>query len=169
MNIEQFNLLPQPQAFSALESCCVAKNWVDAMLDLRPFADLPALYQSAESIWEKCAEADYLAAFEGHPRIGDVATLKAKYQHTAGMAGHEQQGMSQADEQLLHRMKQRNDDYFDKFGFIFIVCASGKSAQEMLEILESRIGNDYKTELAIAANEQMKITQIRLEKLFIAE
>lgn len=169
MNLEQFNQLPERQAFEALESCCVAKNWVNAMLAVRPFSDFQSLSNIAQSLWAQCSDQDYLAAFEGHPRIGDVATLKAKYQHTANLAGHEQSGMTQADDQLLKKMKQRNDDYFDKFGFIFIVCASGKSAQQMLEILESRIGNDYKTELAIAANEQMKITQIRLEKLFIAE
>ena len=165
MTIAEFNALTEEQAFAALESCCVAPRWVQRMLAAKPFASSNALFDQAEQIWQELGEHDYLAAFEGHPQIGDVSTLSAKFANTATLAGHEQSGMSQANEQVLEEMLALNKAYLAKFGFIFIVCATGKSAIEMLELIRQRIDNDAATELAIAAAEQAKITRIRLEKL----
>ena len=165
MTLLQLNHLAETQLAALLESCCVAPRWVERMLSARPFASVEQVYASAKSIWEQLEEQDYLDAFEGHPQIGDLSTLREKYAVTADKAGHEQSGMNQASEDLLTEMMTLNNAYLEKFGFIFIVCATGKSAEQMLVIIRERINNDYHTELSIAANEQAKITQIRLEKL----
>ncbi|KKK74177.1 hypothetical protein LCGC14_2886360, partial [marine sediment metagenome] len=123
------------------------------------------VFECAQNVWEGLTEPDYLAAFEGHPQIGDLSTLSKKYAATAQKAGHEQAGMNKANEQTLQTMIALNKQYLTKFGFIFIVCASGKTAEQMLTLLEQRINNTRITELNIAANEQAKITKIRLEAL----
>jgi 2-oxo-4-hydroxy-4-carboxy-5-ureidoimidazoline decarboxylase len=153
------------QAFSIIEACCCAPRWVEAMVASRPFLTKQAVFETAQVIWQSLDEHDYLIAFEGHPQIGDISTLKAKYASTSQVAGHEQAGMSLAQEDLLKEMAQVNQDYLHKFGFIFIVCASGKSAEQMLNLIKNRITNSPAVELSIAAQEQAKITQIRLEKL----
>jgi len=129
------------------------------------FSDDKGVMARAEKVWAKLVETDYLEAFLAHPRIGDVDSLRKKYANTKAIAGGEQSGVDSADEATLKRLAAANDEYFDKFGFIFIVCATGKSAKQMLEILESRLPNDRDAEVANAAAEQLKITKIRLEKL----
>uniref|UniRef100_A0A0G4F8T0 2-oxo-4-hydroxy-4-carboxy-5-ureidoimidazoline decarboxylase n=1 Tax=Chromera velia CCMP2878 TaxID=1169474 RepID=A0A0G4F8T0_9ALVE len=116
--------------------------------------------------WAVSEEEDLLEAFEGHPRIGDVETLRQKFAATADLCASEQQGSVGASEETLLELKRLNDVYFDANGFIFIVCATGKSAQEMLDILKGRVGTDRQEELRVAAGEQSKITKIRLRKLF---
>ena len=129
------------------------------------FSSDQELLTRSENVWADLAEADYLEAFLAHPRIGDVDSLRQKYANTKAIAGGEQSGVDSADEATLQRLSAANDEYFDKFGFIFIVCATGKSAKQMLEILEARLPNDRDAEVANAAAEQLKITKIRLEKL----
>jgi len=165
MKINQLNQLTEQQAYEVFETCCVAPNWVNAMVSARPFTSEQHVYESAQSIWQGLTSEDYLAAFEGHPQIGDVSTLKAKFANTAHKAGDEQSGMQVASEDVLQEMMALNKAYLEKFGFIFIVCATGKSALEMRTLIQARIDNDKTTELAIAAAEQAKITKIRLEKL----
>jgi len=165
MSLTKLNALTTQQAKQQLEHCCTAPRWIEGMLATMPFKSNEHLFESAQNIWEQLAESDYLAAFEGHPQIGDLSTLSKKYAATAQKAGHEQSGMSKADESTLTKMIALNNDYLNKFGFIFIVCATGKTAQQMLELIELRINNDRNTELLIAAGEQAKITKIRLETL----
>ena len=129
------------------------------------FSSDEQLTTRAEKVWADLAEADYLEAFLAHPRIGDVDSLREKYANTKAIAGGEQSGVDSADEATLKRLAEANDEYFDKFGFIFIVCATGKSAKQMLEILEARLPNERDVEVANAAAEQLKITKIRLGKL----
>ena len=165
MNLTELNNLPEQQAYKVLESCCVAPRWVERMVAARPVDSIQDIYDTAEQIWQQLEEADFLAAFEGHPQIGDVSTLREKFANTADKAGHEQAGMQVANDQVLEKMMSLNKAYLDKFGFIFIVCATGKSAEQMLALIEQRFDNDKTTELTIAAKEQAKITKIRLEKL----
>ena len=109
---------------------------------------------------------DYLEAFSHHPQIGaDPEKLRKKFKGTHQWASHEQSGMREASEACIQELAQRNREYYDRFGYIFIVCATGKTANEMLSLLKDRLSNTQETELLIAANEQAKITQIRLEKL----
>ncbi|MDX1342517.1 MAG: 2-oxo-4-hydroxy-4-carboxy-5-ureidoimidazoline decarboxylase [Reinekea sp.] len=165
MTLTELNTLHEDQARVQLATCCVANGWLDGVLAERPFDNTQALLDSADAVWQRATQSDILEAFEGHPRIGDVSTLKKKFAHTASLAGHEQSGMNAADDAVLQRMAELNDAYYAKFGYIFIVCATGKSATEMLALLEARLPNDPATELRIAAAEQGKITRLRLQKL----
>jgi 2-oxo-4-hydroxy-4-carboxy-5-ureidoimidazoline decarboxylase len=161
----KLNQLNEQQASLELEHCCTAPRWVSGMLSARPFSSAEHILQLADTVWATLGEADYLAAFEGHPQIGDLSTLSEKYAATASKAGHEQSGMEKANTQTLEKMIALNNEYLAKFGFIFIVCASGKTAEQMLALIEQRINNSRHDELTIAAGEQAKITKIRLEKL----
>lgn len=165
MTLEELNQLPPADVSAQFETCCVARLWIDGMVSARPFHSLDQLLNCADRLWQQASENTIREAFEGHPRIGDVTTLKAKYANTAKTAGHEQSGMSLADEAVIEAMKALNDQYYERFGYIFIVFASGKSAREMLELIKNRIHNDPETELKIAAAEQGKITRLRLRKL----
>lgn len=161
----EFNQLPETAAATALKRCCGASKWVDGMVAARPFRDQSELLAAADRIWASCEAADGLEAFSHHPKIGDRASLEKKFASTAKWAGNEQGGMAQADADTIAKLAQGNADYEAKFGFIFIVCATGKSAAEMLALLENRLSNDRETELPIAMAEQHKITLIRLKKL----
>jgi 2-oxo-4-hydroxy-4-carboxy-5-ureidoimidazoline decarboxylase len=123
------------------------------------------LLNDAEDQWYECSEADWLQAFTHHPKIGDVDSLKKKFASTAKWAGNEQGAVNSASEETLKALAKGNDDYEKKFGFIFIVCATGKSADEMLQLLQERLPNDKAGEIKIAMEEQNKITQLRLQKL----
>lgn len=138
------------------------------MLESRPFSDAQALFDYANRHWQNLTEEDYLQAFEGHPKIGNVDSLRAKYANTKKLAAGEQTQVNSASDDVLQQLAQGNTDYESKFGFIFIVCATGKSAQEMLDLLLQRIKNDRGAELLNAAEEQRKIFQLRLQKLIEA-
>lgn len=158
--------LSEAEARALLARCCGASRWVDGMLARRPFASRAALLAAADAMWAGLTETDYLEAFAHHPRIGeDLAALRARFPDTAAWASTEQAGASTADEPTLLALRDENRAYFERFGFIFIVCASGKSARELLALLRERLHNDRPRELVIAAAEQAKITRLRLEKL----
>lgn len=165
MESAQLNILQPEAARNLFERCCGSRAWIDAMLAARPFADRASLFAAAERAAERLERADWLEAFAHHPRIGDVAALREKFASTAAWAGAEQGGAAGAPEAVLEALVRGNRAYEARFGYIFIVCATGKRADEMLALLESRLPNDPVTELAIAAAEQRKITRLRLEKL----
>jgi len=165
MTITELNQLDLKTAGQAFTQCCTAEAWVEKMLLAMPYDNIETLSVQANNNWQGLSEADYLQAFEGHPKIGDVSSLREKYRATEQLASGEQSGVNNATEHSLIELKQLNDDYEEKFGFIFIVCATGKTAQQMLSILALRIVNDRTTELINAAEEQRKILQIRIEKM----
>lgn len=165
MTIETLNALPPEEAEARFRDCCAANHWIQGMLDARPYGSAEALFARSKALWPELTEQDWLDAFEAHPKIGDVNSLRAKYANTKAMASGEQAGASVASEDVLQRLKAGNDAYLAKFGFIFIICASGKSASEMLELLEARLSNSRSEELENAAKEQAKISELRLEKL----
>ena len=158
------NSADEAAARDALSRCCGARRWVAGMLRRRPFADVDDSVRVAGEVWDALGTADRLEAFAHHPRIGEKA-LREKFAATANWASGEQAGVTAASEDVIRGLAEGNDRYFEKFGFIFIVCATGKSAAEMLEILRARLANDPETEIRIAAGEQRKITEIRLRKL----
>lgn len=164
MTLEEFNRLPAGDAEAALTQCCAARDWVHAIAAARPFADIAQVLQKADQIWRSMDEKNYLEAFSAHPQIGNVASLLEKYSSTKTMAAGEQSAVATASNETLHRLAENNRAYLAKFGFIFIVCATGKSAQEMLELLQARLPNSRDQELANAAEEQRKITALRLKK-----
>ena len=160
-----FNDLSEKEAIKLLEQCNTSEKWCKNVAGMRPFGDFDALLETADEVWSQSTESDLLQAFEGHPEIGDVSTLREKYRNTAASAGHEQSGVNNAREETLQALSRDNKAYKDRFGFIFIVCASGKSATEMLQLLQNRLPNTREKELQNAAEEQSKITHIRLKKL----
>ena len=167
MTIAEFDHLDIDQKKELLTKCCGSAEWVAKMLDA-PFAeDLVDLEETAEEIWYACTQADWLEAFSHHPKIGDINSLKEKFSNTAAWASKEQAAVDKAPENILHQLAKANEEYEQKFGFIFIVCATGKSAEQMLAILQGRLPNNAANEIKIAAEEQLKITKLRLEKLFL--
>lgn len=165
MTIEEINLLKREDALELFLKCCTAVKWAKKMVESRPFSNFEQLMIVSDQHFSTLKKNDWLEAFDGHPKIGDVASLKEKYKATKILAGGEQSGMNEADNAVIEEMAGLNQIYQDKNGFIFIVCASGKSAEEMLEIIKSRIDNPTNVEFAIASAEQIKITRIRLEKI----
>lgn len=164
MTLDQLNQQTAADATHTFMQCCTAETWVAKMVAGRPYADEQALRDYADNAWQGLTEQDYLQAFDGHPKIGDVNSLRAKYANTKELASGEQSSVNEASEQVLTELAQGNDDYQEKFGFIFIVCATGKSAKEMSDLLQARLPNDRQTELVNAAEEQRKIFHIRLDK-----
>ncbi len=165
MTIDQFNDLSSESAQDQLNSCCTSVNWQKEVIKARPYKDREEFFLSQEKIWLSLSKEDFLEAFDGHPKIGDVSSLKKKYAHTKALASGEQSGVNTASEEVINELSKLNLEYDKKFGFIFIVCATGKSALEMLNLLKERMNNSQEDELIIAAGEQAKITKIRLEKI----
>jgi 2-oxo-4-hydroxy-4-carboxy-5-ureidoimidazoline decarboxylase len=165
MTLHDLNQLPEEQRAEALLKCCGSSRWVEKMQHFFPADDLVELLNDAEEQWYECTEADWLEAFTHHPKIGDVESLTKKFASTAQWASGEQGAVASADVGTIEALAKGNDAYEQKFGFIFIVCATGKSAAEMLQLLEQRLPNTREQELKIAMEEQLKITQLRLQKL----
>lgn len=165
MTLSDLNALSPTARAEALATCCGATAWVAALSQQFPFATAEVLFAEAERIWQNLTEADWREAFTHHPKIGDVNALKEKFASTATWAAGEQGAVRQASQDTLEALAAGNDAYERKFGYIFIVCATGKSAQEMLALLQVRLPNEPSREIHVAMGEQAKITHLRLEKL----
>ncbi|MEM9069008.1 MAG: 2-oxo-4-hydroxy-4-carboxy-5-ureidoimidazoline decarboxylase [Myxococcota bacterium] len=166
MSAETLNPLSEEDAARALTRCCGSSRWVRGMLARRPFADDEALHAAADEVWATMERADILEAFTHHPRIGgDLDALREKFGGDVKWSGDEQASIHDASEAVLTKLRDGNVAYEARYGFIFIVCATGKSAAEMLALLQGRMNHEPGDELAIAAAEQAKITHLRLEKL----
>ena len=160
MTITDFNNLDVNDAASHLIGCCGSSKWSSVVMKHFPFSNEQELVSAATNVWyNECNEADWLEAFAHHPKIGDVKSLTEKF------AGKEQASVGIASTAMIDALAKANEDYEKKFGFIFIVCATGKSADEMLRLLNDRIKNNREEELNIAMGEQHKITIIRFKKL----
>lgn len=166
MTIAEFDHLDQEEKRALLHKCCGSTTWVNNMIAAPPAEDLVDLLEIAEEQWYACHEADWREAFSQHPRIGDVDSLKEKFAATAQWAEGEQSSVKEASEQTLQQLAAGNQAYEQRFGYIFIVCATGKSADEMLQLLNQRLYNNPEVEIQMAMEEQLKITKLRLEKLF---
>lgn len=163
--LERINQAGKAEAESMFRDCCGSARWASLMAAARPFASEDELMDNAAAIWNALETSDRLEAFLSHPMIGETKPSPAQQARSAEWSAGEQAGMKAADDLLRHDLSDANRSYYEKFGFIYIVCASGKSASEMLELCQARLGNDRETEIMIAANEQQKITEIRLRKL----
>ena len=157
--------LAEADALAALLRCCGSRRWAEAMARGRPFRDEPAVLSAAEGAFARLSREDWLEAFSHHPRIGDRGSLAERFPRTAEWSQSEQGGVADAGEDVLGALLHANRDYEARFGYIFIVCATGKTAPEMLALLQERLPNELDAELEIAAAEQRKITAIRLKKL----
>jgi 2-oxo-4-hydroxy-4-carboxy-5-ureidoimidazoline decarboxylase len=165
MTLHDLNHLPREQLRKELFRCCGSGTWVENMLSFFPADDLVELLEDAEEQWYKCSEADWKEAFAQHPRIGDLESLRKKFATTADWASVEQGRIESASQEVIKALAEGNLEYEEKFGYIFIVCATGKSAEEMLQTLQERLAHNPEDEIEIAAEEQNKITKLRLEKL----
>jgi 5-hydroxyisourate hydrolase/2-oxo-4-hydroxy-4-carboxy-5-ureidoimidazoline decarboxylase len=166
MTLTDFNNQLPEEAAAALTACCGAAQWVDEVMAGFPFPSEEVLVGRATSAWyDSCSEADWREAFTHHPKIGNVESLRKKFAATAHLAGAEQSGVAGAAEETLEALAAGNNAYEQKFGFIFIVCATGKSAGEMLRLMQDRFSNNPEEELRVAMGEQHKITILRLKKL----
>jgi OHCU decarboxylase len=150
-----WNALAEEEAASVARGFCGSRKWARCLAQARPLSGRGPLLRAAEDCWVRLAEADWLEAFAAHPRIGDPAA--------AGLAAREQSAVRTASSETLESLAQANRDYEERFGWIFLVCASGKSTAEMLALCRQRLQNDPRAELAICAEEQKKITRLRLE------
>ncbi|MDB4982672.1 MAG: 2-oxo-4-hydroxy-4-carboxy--5-ureidoimidazoline decarboxylase [Myxococcales bacterium] len=152
------NALSAEDARAALLRCCGSTRWVASMMEQRPFGSTATLHADADAAWATVGRDDVLEAFAAHPRIGARATPDA-------WARQEQARVGDADGDTQRALAAGNAAYLERFGYLFIVCATGKSAPELLALLRARLGNEPARELAIAAREQALITHLRLEKL----
>lgn len=170
MNVTAFNALPKAEAAIQLAACCGSGKWQEGMLAMIPVEDELNLLKRSQDIWyNECKETDWREAFTHHPKIGDIQSLSEKFASTMHLAGDEQVAVQHASAAIITELAAANTDYETKFGFIFIVCATGKSASEMLRLLRDRLKNTIAEELQIAMGEQSKITALRLQKIFNGE
>lgn len=164
-NLNELKKLSRSEAGQALFHCCGSAVWSKMIYGALPVSDEINLRMVVDLAFAMMTDFDWLEAFGHHPMIGDVASIRDKFASTAHLAASEQSGVDGANEQIFSDLANLNQKYFNKFGFIFIICASGKSAEFMLKALETRIENDRETEMKIAAAEQKKITWLRLAKI----
>ncbi|MBI2396084.1 MAG: 2-oxo-4-hydroxy-4-carboxy-5-ureidoimidazoline decarboxylase [Deltaproteobacteria bacterium] len=163
------NALPLEAARSELRKCCGSRRWVEQLVDARPFGGEDALFGAADAIWAALGREDWLEAFAAHPRIGNKRDVDAKSGTERAWSEGEQAGAARAADATAEALQRANADYEALFGHIYIVCATGKSAEEMLALARARLANDPETELRVAAEEQRRITRIRLRKLLDQE
>ncbi len=167
MNLTELNSLDLETATSAFTKCCGSSIWVHKMVEARPYACEQYLQTQAVLAWAACTQVDGLEAFTHHPKIGGKAALAEKFASTSIWASGEQASVQVASEAVLQALADGNAAYEEKFGYIFIVCATGKSATEMLALLQERLPNPPEIEIEVAMAEQMKITLLRLQKLLL--
>jgi len=163
--LRQLNTFPHRRAEDAFLACCGSARWADVMADGRPYDDADEIVAAVDYVFDEFDEDDWLEAFAAHPRIGDDAEEGDQTDRGESWSEDEQSDADEMAGETERRLRELNNAYYDKFGFIYIVDASGKSADEMLEILEDRIDNDRETELENAAEAQRQITKSRLQKL----
>lgn len=162
--LSRWNLLPVDEAAREILPCCGSRAWAHRVVSHRPFKDVATLLDTSDRIWRELGAADWSEAFESHPRIGERGKPAAASAQSAAWSAEEQRGIADAGNAVAIALAKRNQEYERLFGRIFIVCATGKSAPEILEILKHRLKNDHEAELHAAAEEQRKITEIRLKK-----
>jgi allantoicase len=166
-NLEWLNSLPQNEAVRALLQCCGSKRWAEQVANARPYESLDTLITTANDIWWSLQPDDWLEAFRSHPKIGEKKAAEPVSDRSREWSGQEQAGVSNASRETIDSLSALNEAYDQKFGFIFIICATGKTSEEMLSALRERLEHGPATELPIAATEQSRITELRLKKLII--
>lgn len=162
MTLDEFNQLDAAQAYTLLHEICHCQHWAEQMVTQRPYSSVLQLLTNADHVWASLGETELLEACGGHARIGDTKAIAAT---ATGRAAVEQGQVASAELSVLEELKLLNNAYLEKFGFIYLVCASGKSAAQLLALLKARLSNSREEELINAALEQAQITELRLRKL----
>lgn len=163
--LDQLNSLSSVQAEAEFLKCCGSTHWAREMTEGRPFASLEELLNEADNVWRSLSAEDWLEAFRAHPKIGEQKAAAAQSEQAQSWSSQEQSGIERAAAETRAELAAGNQEYEERFGFIFIVCATGKSSKEMLANLQDRLKNDPETELLLAGEEQRKITRLRLQKM----
>ena len=161
----RLDLAAADEAREMLFACCGSTRWVTLMLARRPFASMDRLLAAANDAWNTLSEDDWKEAFGHHPRIGERNLAQAKVAATRSLSEKEQAGVSEAPEDVMAALAGVNRAYEDRFGYVFLICATGRTAVEVLSAARERLTNDPATEIQIAAAEQAMITALRLERL----
>ena len=163
--IEKLNRMSPDERRAALLSCCGSTRWAEEVSGLLPMWDVGQLLILGERVWRELGREDWLEAFRAHPKIGEQRAAASAGEDARRWSEGEQSRAREASTETLDALAEANREYEEKFGFIFIVCATGKSAEEMLSLLRARMRNDAETELRVAAEEQWRITELRIKKL----
>ena len=148
-----------------LLQCCGSKRWAREMVQAQPYQNVDTLIAKAHDIWWSLDADDWLEAFRSHPKIGEKKAAAPVSDQSRQWSGQEQAGVNDASRETVDALAALNQAYEQKFGYIFIICATGKTSEEILAALRQRLDNDPTTELPVAAAEQSKITELRLKKL----
>ena len=162
--LDRWNRLPVREAEADILACCGSRAWAQAMASRRPIASEAALFATSDETWRGLSEADWMEAFRSHPRIGESRPERPAAANSAAWSAQEQSGVTASEQAIKAALADGNSEYEKRFGHIFIVCATGKSADEILGILQRRLQNDAATELREAAEQQRQITHIRLKR-----
>jgi OHCU decarboxylase len=164
-DLAELNAMSADRAAELFRACCSAERWMKEMLARRPFRTRDAMLSAADDVWRSLDEADWREAFSHHPRIGERTSTAPQSERARVWSGGEQAGMHDAAADQRAALAEVNAAYEARFGYICIICATGKSAEELLAITRARLANAPFVELRVAAEEQRKITRLRLEKL----
>lgn len=159
-------LLPTREQLLAV---CGSTAWVGYVAEQAPFADVSALHAAADAAFDELSEEDWLEAFAHHPRIGDVSALRERFAASGALSEREQAGIDGAADDVVTQLAAGNEAYEQRFGFVFLVRAAGRSAQDMLAMQQERLGNERSVELRIAAQQQREITHLRIDQTIAAE
>ena len=165
LGLDHLNALGAEDAEAELLKCCGSKSWARRISRERPFRTIEDLIKKSEDVWWSLETSDWLEAFRSHPKIGEREAVQLDEPETRKWSEQEQSGVDGASEQTRNSLAELNRKYEKKFGFIFIVCATGKTSEDMLSILQQRLGRSREEELRVAASEHAKITELRIIKL----
>lgn len=149
-----------------LLALCGSTRWVDLVSAQAPFEGAAQLHQAADEAFDLLDERDWLEAFEHHPRIGDVEALRERFAASGALSEQEQSGLAGAGDDVVQAIADGNDAYEQRFGFVFLARAAGRSAHELLDMQRTRLRNDRETELRNAAGQQREITHLRIDQAF---
>lgn len=165
VSVADLDAMPEQQATTLLAECCGSSRWVSAMVARRPFGSRNAVLSAADQIWGSLSPADWVEAFSHHPRIGERKSALRQSERGSAWAAGEQSGVERAHDDVRAALAAANREYEQRFGYIYVVFATGKSAEEMLAVAHARLRNDPDVEIRMAAEEQRKIARLRLDKL----
>ena len=157
--LQRLNALPRDAALEQFMSVCSSRRWAGSMTDSRPFTDREQLHGTAESAWLSLGPEDWLEALEGHPRIGESGGAAEEHSR------QEQAGMQDASDSSRAAIASGNREYEERFGHVFLISAAGRSPQEILSQLTKRLDNSPEEELRVAAQEHLRITRLRLDRM----
>jgi 2-oxo-4-hydroxy-4-carboxy-5-ureidoimidazoline decarboxylase len=162
---QQLDAAAADEARRLLFTCCGSTRWVERMLARRPFGNMTRLLSASEDCWRVLAPDDWKEAFSHHPKIGERDLTAVRFAATRHLSPAEQAGVASAPDGVLQELAAANQQYEDRFGYVFIICATGRSAEEMLANLRARLANPPATEIRVAAAEQARITALRLTNI----